>query len=113
MIARNASTLTLQLFACNPLPLTLFVQHLGEGGSGVVQTAWALLGLLAGGCSDQRAMARAKDFLMRKQLPSGDWPQENITGIFSRSTGITYTAYRNLFPIWALARYAQRVKDDA
>jgi squalene cyclase len=83
-------------------------QHLGEGGSGVVQTAWALLGLLAGGCTDQLALVRARDFLMRKQLPSGDWAQENITGIFSRSTGITYTAYRNLFPLWALARYASK-----
>lgn len=71
-----------------------------------MQTAWALLGLLAGGCTDEHAMLRARNFLMHKQLPSGDWAQENITGIFARSSGITYTAYRNLFPMWALARYA-------
>jgi squalene cyclase len=29
-----------------------------------------------------------------------------VTGIFNRSCGITYTAYRNVFPVWALARYA-------
>lgn len=72
----------------------------------MVQTAWALLGLVAGGCTDQQAMDRARDFLMRKQLPTGDWAQEGITGVFNRSCGITYTAYRNLFPMWALARYS-------
>jgi squalene/oxidosqualene cyclase-like protein len=85
---------------------------LGDGGSGVVQTAWALLGLLAGGCTDETALRRGRDFLMHKQLPSGDWAQEGITGVFNRSCGITYTAYRNLFPMWALARYATRFEEE-
>eukprot|EP01032_Pedospumella_encystans_P013646 gene13646-15698_t len=89
-------------------------EQLGDEGSGLVQTAWALLGLLAGECTDKQALLRAKQYLMDRQLPDGDWPQENITGIFARSSGITYTAYRNLFPMWALARYAIKVeqKDD-
>lgn len=87
------------------------VQALGEDGSGVVQTAWALLGLLAADCPDKAAMDRGVAFLMRKQLPSGDWAQEAITGVFNRSCGITYTAYRNVFPIWALCRYANRYPD--
>ncbi|CAM9090050.1 unnamed protein product, partial [Ectocarpus fasciculatus] len=82
----------------------------GDDSSGVVQTAWALLGLLAGGCKDQGAIDRGVRYLMRKQLPSGDWAQENITGVFNRSCGITYSAYRNIFPIWALARYANTHK---
>lgn len=81
-------------------------QGFGDDSSGVVQTAWALLGLLSGGCKDQNAIDRGVQYLMRKQLPSGDWEQENITGVFNRSCGITYSAYRNIFPIWALARYA-------
>jgi len=80
----------------------------GEGGSGVVQTAWAMLGLICGGCHDHEALQRGKDFLLRRQLPTGDWAQEGITGVFNRSCGITYTAYRNLFPIWALARFAAK-----
>jgi len=85
----------------------------GEDGSGVVQTAWALLGLMAGDCKDRDAIDRGVAFLMRKQLPSGDWDQEGITGVFNRSCGITYTAYRNVFPIWALSRYGKKYDTDS
>lgn len=82
-------------------------EGLGEDGSGVVQTAWALLALLAAESSHKDAIDNGIAYLMKKQLPSGDWAQEGITGIFNRSCGITYTAYRNVFPIWALSRYAR------
>jgi len=82
------------------------VGEFGEDGSGVVQTAWAILGLIAAECKDRIAIDRGVAFLMRKQLPSGDWEQEAITGVFNRSCGITYTAYRNVFPLWALSRYS-------
>ena len=89
--------------------------QIGEDSSGVVQTAWALLGLLAAYQSgsgsrggEKKAIDRGLAFIMRKQLPSGDWAQEAITGVFNRSCGITYTAYRNVFPLWALARYANK-----
>ena len=78
---------------------------LSIGNSGVVQTAWAILGLVEADCEDKAAIDRGVAFLMERQLPSGDWPQEGITGVFNRSCGITYTAYRNVFPIWALGRY--------
>jgi len=86
---------------------------LGEEGSGVVQTGWAMLGLLAGDCADKAALDRGRDFLMRKQLPTGDWAQEGITGVFNRSCGITYSAYRNLFPMWALLRYSIKYEDPS
>jgi lanosterol synthase/cycloartenol synthase len=55
-------------------------------------------------CPDVDAVRRGVQYLMKRQLPSGDWPQEGISGVFNRSVGITYTAYRNVFPIWALGR---------
>jgi len=84
----------------------------GEDSSGVVQTAWALLGLLAADCADKAAVDRGISFLMGKQLVSGDWAQEGITGVFNRSCGITYTAYRNVFPMWALVRYANKFEKE-
>ena len=74
-------------------------------GSNVVNTSWALLALMKGGCRDAAAVRRGIEFLTSKQLSTGDWAQENISGIFNRTTGITYTAYRNVFPIWALGVY--------
>jgi squalene/oxidosqualene cyclase-like protein len=79
----------------------------GDGGSGVVPTAWALLGLMAGGCADRAAVQRGVAYLERRQLRSGNWPQEGIAGVFNRACGITYTAYRNVFPAWALARHRE------
>ena len=85
----------------------------GNGGSGVVNTAWALLALLAAGCADHEAVARGARYLMEEQLPNGDWKQEGIAGVFNRACGISYTQYRNIFPMWALARYARRYPDGA
>lgn len=78
----------------------------GTGGSGLVPTAWALLALMAARAPDTAAVARGIAYLMAEQKPYGDWPQQGISGVFNRSCGITYTAYRNVFPIWALGRYA-------
>jgi len=78
----------------------------------VVQTAWALLGLLAGGCEDEEAMERGVKFLMAQQQEDGDWGQEGITGVFNRNCGITYSQYRNIFPLWALGRYAREMEEE-
>mmetsp|Transcript_17053 Transcript_17053/g.23413 ORF Transcript_17053/g.23413 Transcript_17053/m.23413 type:complete len:914 (+) Transcript_17053:394-3135(+) len=76
----------------------------GDDGSGVVNTGWALLALSAAKCDDVAAIRKGVQYLMKRQLPCGDWPQEGIAGVFNRSCGITYTSYRNVFPIWALGR---------
>lgn len=82
------------------------MQSYGDDGSGVVNTAWALMALSAAKCDDIKAIRRGVQYLMKRQLNCGDWPQEGISGVFNRACGITYTAYRNVFPIWALGRCA-------
>mmetsp|Transcript_16150 Transcript_16150/g.21370 ORF Transcript_16150/g.21370 Transcript_16150/m.21370 type:complete len:826 (+) Transcript_16150:32-2509(+) len=81
--------------------------ELGNGKSGVVQTAWALLGLMEAHYPDRAVIDRGINYLRAQQNQIGDWAQEGITGVFNRNCGITYTAYRNIFPIWALGRYAR------
>jgi len=83
------------------------MQRYGEGGSGVVNTAWALLALMAAKTTDREAVKRGIDYLTSQQRPNGDWKQEGIAGVFNRACGISYTQYRNIFPMWALARYAR------
>jgi len=53
------------------------------------------------------AVRRGINFLISQQLPNGDWTQEGIAGVFNRACGISYTQYRNIFPMWAIARYAR------
>ena len=50
----------------------LLLQGLGEDGSGIVQTAWALLGLLAADCQDKVALRRGVEYLMQKQVRDTD-----------------------------------------
>lgn len=73
----------------------------------VVNTAWALLGLMAVRYPDETVLSRGVKVLRDQQTPEGDWPQESISGVFNRSCAISYTSFKNIFPIWALGRYAQ------
>lgn len=57
---------------------------------------------------DQAPIKAGIDLLMSRQLPNGDWAQESISGVFNNNCMISYSAYRNIFPIWALGRYANR-----
>ncbi|CAK0762308.1 hypothetical protein CVIRNUC_002944 [Coccomyxa viridis] len=79
--------------------------------SQVVHTAWAILALISAGYHYRatKQLQAAVRYLMSRQLPSGDWPQEHITGVFNRNCMITYANYRNIFPIWALGKYRTAV----
>lgn len=78
-----------------------------------VQTAWAVLALLAIGrhsgpnASDTRSVERGIGLLCALQRPDGGWRQETISGVFNRNCMITYDNYRFIMPTWALARYLQ------
>lgn len=76
--------------------------------SQTVNTAWALLALMAAGFSDKRVVEAGIEVLLNRQTDMGDWPQENISGVFNYNCMITYANYRNIFPIWALSRYCSR-----
>ena len=78
----------------------------------VINTAWAVLSLMAAAYPDRSVIDRGIDFIKKRQLVSGDWPQEAISGLFNHNCMITYTAYRNVFPIWALNRYASLMQKE-
>jgi squalene-hopene/tetraprenyl-beta-curcumene cyclase len=70
------------------------------------QTAWALLGLMAGGAVDTPAVRSGIAYLLRRQEPDGLWddPWFNAPG-FPRVFFLKYHGYAKYFPLWALARY--------
>jgi len=73
--------------------------------SQVVNTAWAVLGLQAANSDNKQAIQQGVNLLLNRQLDNGDWAQENISGVFNYNCMITYSSYRNIFPIWALNRF--------
>ncbi|CAJ1016897.1 Prenyltransferase and squalene oxidase repeat/Squalene-hopene cyclase N-terminal domain [Leishmania shawi] len=85
-------------------------------GSQVVNTAWAVMAIIsaAGKAASteptrQRCIRRAVDrgvqLIMSRQLASGDWRQERISGVFNGNNPIHYPGYKNSMPVWALGKY--------
>uniref|UniRef100_A0A8C2ZND7 Terpene cyclase/mutase family member n=1 Tax=Cyclopterus lumpus TaxID=8103 RepID=A0A8C2ZND7_CYCLU len=81
-------------------------RYVQSGSAQIHNTCWSLLGLMAVRHPDRRAIERGVQLLIDNQLPNGDWPQENISGVFNKSCAISYTSYRNVFTVWTLGRFS-------
>lgn len=77
--------------------------------SNLVNTSWALLALIKAGQADVDPIPieRGVRVLINSQMEDGDFPQQEITGIFMKTCTLNYSAFRNIFPIWALGEYRQ------
>jgi lanosterol synthase len=82
-------------------------QYIPSDTSQVVNTAWALLSLMRIEGTDKNTIDKGIQLLLQRQTAQGDWEQENISGVFNHNCMITYSNYRNIFPIWALGRYGK------
>jgi lanosterol synthase len=87
-----------------------YVQH---PVSQVVNTAWAVLSLLKAQHPDQDVIRRGVLLLLKRQLANGDWAQESISGVFNKNAMISYSNFKNIFPLWAIGRYCETYPDDA
>ncbi|HLX43361.1 MAG TPA: prenyltransferase/squalene oxidase repeat-containing protein, partial [Bryobacteraceae bacterium] len=70
------------------------------------QTAWAILGLLAGGDTTSNSLHKGIEYLMETQKADGDWDEDLSTGTgFPGVFYLKYHLYRNSFPVLALSNY--------
>ena len=76
------------------------------GPSTASQTAWAVLGLIAGGDENSLSVTKGIEYLVATQREEGTWDEQFATGTgFPRVFYLTYHLYRNSFPLLALATY--------
>ena len=72
--------------------------------STVTQTAWALLTLMDIAPHETDAIERGLAYLRQMQRDDGTWPPETPSGVFFNTSVLDYELYRQIFPVWALAR---------
>ncbi len=81
----------------------------GQGPSTASQTAWGLIGLLAGADLRDPAIIKAVSYLVHQQKDDGSWSEPDFTGTgFPGVFYLKYHLYRNSFPVYALARYSNQ-----
>ena len=84
----------------------------GEGNSTASQTAWGLIGLLAGAEASDPAIQHAVSYLVDQQNADGSWSEDEFTGTgFPCVFYLKYHLYRNSFPLYALARFRNQSQD--
>jgi squalene/oxidosqualene cyclase-like protein len=83
-------------------------EYVSTADGQAVQTAWAVLALCAAGEADSHTAQKGVYFLLRTQLPRGDWAHGPISGMFNKTCAIHYDNYARYFPLWALARATRR-----
>jgi squalene-hopene/tetraprenyl-beta-curcumene cyclase len=72
------------------------------------QTAWALMGLMAGGDTYSSSVRNGIQYLVKTQQEDGGWLEELATGTgFPKVFYLNYHYYRLYFPLMALATYVK------
>lgn len=79
-----------------------------NGPSTPSQTAWAILGLIAGGDSDSLSVRHGIEYLLETQNSGGGWEEELATGTgFPRVFYLNYHMYKDYFPLMALSAFVK------
>jgi len=72
------------------------------------QTAWAILGLVAGGDSYSLSVRHGIEYLLETQRSDGSWDEELATGTgFPKVFYLNYHLYKDYFPLLALASFVK------
>ncbi len=82
----------------------------GRGPSTASQTAWALIGLLAGEDEISESAVRGAQWLLERADETGLWEETEFTGTgFPNHFYLHYAGYARYFPLMALGRLRRRL----
>jgi squalene-hopene/tetraprenyl-beta-curcumene cyclase len=85
-----------------------------SGPSTASQTAWAVLGLIAGGDDGSLSVRKGIEYLVETQREDGTWDEKFATGTgFPKVFYLTYHLYRNSFPLLALSSFLKKKREVA
>jgi squalene-hopene/tetraprenyl-beta-curcumene cyclase len=77
------------------------------------QTAWALMGLIAGGDTYSSSVLNGIRYLVNTQRPDGNWDEDLSTGTgFPKVFYLNYHNYRISFPLIALAAFSKHTETE-
>jgi squalene-hopene/tetraprenyl-beta-curcumene cyclase len=86
----------------------------GKGTSTPSQTAWGLIGLIAGVDEISDSAMRGVAWLLEQQNSDGRWEDTEFTGTgFPNHFYLRYHMYAHYFPLMALGRFRQRMGERA
>ncbi|EFX01703.1 lanosterol synthase [Grosmannia clavigera kw1407] len=88
-----------------------YIEH--PSGSLVVQTAWALIGLMQAEYPDVEPIKAGIRLIMGRQQANGEWLQEAIEGVFNKSCMISYPNYKFVFPMKALGMFSRKYPKES
>jgi squalene-hopene/tetraprenyl-beta-curcumene cyclase len=72
------------------------------------QTAWALMGLIAGGDPNSLSVQHGIEYLLETQRPDGSWDETLATGTgFPKVFYLNYHLYKDYFPLLALSSFVE------
>ena len=78
------------------------------GPSTPSQSAWAILGLIAGGDASSSSVGQGIEYLLRTQRADGSWREELATGTgFPKVFYLNYHLYKDYFPLLALSSFVK------
>ena len=78
------------------------------GPSTPSQTAWAILGLIAGGDPNSLSVQHGIEYLLETQRSDGSWDEQLATGTgFPRVFYLNYHLYKDYFPLLALSSFVK------
>ncbi len=82
----------------------------GRGSSCASQTAWAMIGLIAGEAAVSESVMRGAQWLTERQNDVGGWDENESTGNgFPNHFYLRYFMYAHYFPLMALGRLRKRL----